>query len=143
MYCYVETFNLAARSQIFAYKHCNKSVKFIAATLNVHISTIYRELSRNKNKRGGYAHNAHEMAMERQERIVKNATIDNKLKFECLQLIRTHEWSPEQISGWKKLKGKNVSDTTIYKWIKEDKLAGGSLFKHLRHEGHKRKKESL
>ena len=65
------------RSQIFAYKQCNKSPKFIAEALGVHISTIYRELSRNKNKRGGYAHNAHEMAMERQERIVKNATINS------------------------------------------------------------------
>ena len=127
------------RSQIFAYKQCNKSPKFIAEALGVHISTIYRELSRNKNKRGGYAHNAHEMAMERQERIVKNATIKSSLKFECLHRIRTEEWSPEQIAGKMRLEGKNVSHTTIYKWIKEDKLAGGRLFEHLRHKGHKRK----
>ena len=118
------------RSQIFAYKQCNKSPKFIAEALGVHISTIYRELSRNKNKRGGYAHNAHEMAMERQERIVKNATIKSSLKFECLHRIRTEEWSPEQIAGKMRLEGKNVSHTTIYKWIKEDKRAVGiSAFK--------------
>ncbi len=63
------------RSQIFAYKQCDKSVEFIANAIGVHKSTIYRELSRNCNKRGGYAHNAHEMARERQERIVMNAAI--------------------------------------------------------------------
>lgn len=127
------------RSQIFAYRQCGKSPKFIAEALNVHVSTIYRELSRNSNKRGGYAHNAHEMAVERQERISKNATISSKIKFECLQHIRVDDWSPEQISGVMKKGGKCVSHTTIYKWVKEDKLAGGSLFEHLRHKGHRRK----
>lgn len=127
------------RSQIFAYKQCNKSVEFIANAIGVHRSTIYRELSRNCNKRGGYAHNAHEMAMERQERIVRNATISRKIKFECLQLIRANQWSPEQISGVFKQKGVKVSHTTIYKWVKEDKQAGGTLFECLRHKGHRRR----
>lgn len=127
------------RSQIFAYKHCNKSAEFIADAIGVHISTIYRELSRNSNKRGGYAHNAHEMAMDRQNRVVKNATISMRTKFECLQHIRVDLWSPEQISGYLKLKGISVSHTTIYKWVKEDKEAGGNLFEFLRHKGRKRK----
>lgn len=127
------------RSQIFAYKQCGKDAKFIAEALGVHVSTIYRELSRNRNKRGGYAHNAHEMAMERQERIVRNATISNSLKFECLQRIRVDQWSPEEISGALKKDGKRVSHTTIYKWVKEDKLAGGTLYKNLRHKGYRRK----
>ena len=127
------------RSQIFAYKQCGKSVEFIANAIGVHKSTIYRELSRNSNKRGGYAHNAHEMAMERQERIVRNATVSGKIKFECLQRIRVSQWSPEQISGALKQKGVNVSHTTIYKWVKEDKEAGGTLFEYLRHKGHRRR----
>lgn len=127
------------RSQIFAYKQCDKSASFIANAIGVHKSTIYRELARNCNKRGGYAHNAHEMALERRERLATNATISFKTKFECLQLIRVNQWSPEQISGALKKKGVNVSHTTIYKWVKEDKLAGGTLFKSLRHKGHRRK----
>lgn len=127
------------RSQIFAYRQCNKSVEFIANELGVHKSTIYRELSRNSNKRGGYARNAHEMAMERQERVVKNRTISPKVKFECLQHIRVDQWSPEQISGKLKKKDIHVSHTIIYKWVKEDKLAGGSLFEFLRHKGHRSK----
>lgn len=127
------------RSQIFAYRQCDKSPKFIAEALGMHVSTIYRELSRNRNKRGGYACNAHEMSMERQERIVKNATISPDIKFACLQHIKIDDWSPEQISGAMKSKGIKVSHTTIYKWVKEDKLAGGTLFEHLRHKGHRRK----
>ena len=127
------------RSQIFAYKQCGKSVDFIAKAIGVHKSTVYRELARNSNKRGGYAHNAHEMAMERQERIVKNATIPAKVKFECLQHIKVDQWSPEQISGHMKLRDIKVSHTTIYKWVKEDKESGGSLYLHLRHKGHRRK----
>lgn len=107
------------RSQIFAYKQCGKSVEFIANAIGVHKSTIYRELSRNSNKRGGYAHNAHEMAMERQERIVRNATVSGKIKFECLQRIRVSQWSPEQISGALKQKGVNVSHTTIINGLRK------------------------
>lgn len=128
-----------AQQEIFAYKQCNKSAKFIAAAIGVHISTIYRELNRNCNKRGGYAHNAHEMAMERQERVAKNSTISTRTKFECLQHIRVDQWSPEQISGRMKLKGVKVSHTTIYKWVAEDKVAGGTLSEHLRHKGSRRK----
>lgn len=127
------------RSQIFAYRQCGKSAKFIAQALNVHVSTVYRELSRNSNKRGGYAHNAHEMAMERQERIAKNATISMKVKFECLQHIRVDQWSPEEISGTLRKKDIKVSHTTIYRWVKEDKLAGGTLHEHLRHKGRRRR----
>jgi len=127
------------RSQIFAYRQCGKSAEFIAEAIGVHKSTVYRELSRNCNKRGGYARNAHEMAMERQERIVRNAAISRKIKFECLQHIRVDQWSPEQISGSLKRKGVDVSHTTIYKWVREDKEAGGTLFEHLRHKGHRRK----
>lgn len=132
---------LAQRSQIFAYKQCGKSAEFIADAIGVHISTIYRELSRNSNKRGGYAHNAHEMAMERQERVAGNARIPAGIKFECLQHIRVDQWSPEQISGYLKKKGVKVSHTTIYKWVREDKEAGGTLFESLRHKGRRRKSD--
>lgn len=130
----------AQRSEIFAYRQCGKSPKFIAQKLHVHVSTIYRELSRNSNKRGGYAHNAHEMAMERQERVSRNGTISPRTKFECLRLI-TKDWSPGQISGTLRKKGTRVSHTTIYKWVAQDKAAGGTLFKHLRHKGRKRKSD--
>ena len=102
------------RSQIFAYIQCGKSINFIAEAIGVHKSTVYREIKRNSNKLGRYAHNAHEMAAERQERIAKNASISKKLKFECLQRIKVDQWSPEQISGAMKKNGTGISHTTIY-----------------------------
>ena len=38
-----------------------------------------------------------------------------------------------------RLKGEKISHTTIYTWVKEDRQAGGSLYEHLRHKGHRRK----
>jgi len=46
------------------------SKKDIALRIGVHLSTLYRELERNENKRGGYSWRlAHEMAGERKERL--------------------------------------------------------------------------
>ena len=127
------------RSEIFAYLRCGKSKKFIAEALGVHLSTVYRELARNRNKRGGYAHNAHEMAMERRERVVRNRAIGGRTKFECLRLIRDRQWSPEQVSGYFRNLGVSVSHTLIYRWVREDKLNGGDLYLNLRHRGRRRK----
>lgn len=52
---------------IYSYRQCGKSAKFIIDEIGVHTSTVYRELKRNCNKKGGYAHNANEMAQERGE----------------------------------------------------------------------------
>jgi len=62
------------------------------------------------------------------------AVIEEKLRL---------NWSPEQISGWLKRKGKNhVSYETIYQYIWADKKRGGTLYKNLRHSGKKYYKRS-
>jgi IS30 family transposase len=50
------------------------------------------------------------------------------------------DWSPEQISERLKLEGICVSHETMYEYVKTDRLAGGSLYEHLRHGGRKYKK---
>ena len=40
---------------IYSYRQCGKSAKFIIDEIGVHTSTVYRELKRNCNKKGGYA----------------------------------------------------------------------------------------
>ncbi len=48
------------------------------------------------------------------------------------------QWSPVQISGWLKQKGKAlISHETIYKYIWKDKQERGLLYKNLRHQGKK------
>ncbi|PLB85218.1 hypothetical protein C0T31_12090 [Dysgonamonadaceae bacterium] len=84
------------------------SKKDIASQIGVHVSTLYRELERNKNKRGGYSRRlAHEMAGERKERLQGNRSTPPWIKEKVLGLIR-EDWSPKQISGYLK-KHENIA----------------------------------
>ncbi len=72
----------------------------IAKEIGVCVSTIYRELNRNKNKSGGYSWRlAHEMTQERKERLLGNRSTDEWIRQKVIRLIRK-EWSPRQISGY-------------------------------------------
>jgi len=52
--------------------------------------------------------------------------------------LRCEQWSPRQISGWLESAGYGgVSHERIYQHIWADKKKGGSLWKHLRHNGKK------
>lgn len=107
----------------------------IAESIEVSPSTVYREINRNKNKRGGYSWRlAQEMADERKERLPGNRSIPEWIKQKVFRLIR-EEWSPKQISGYlMKFEQISISHETIYKWIRRDKKAGGNLYKHCRHK---------
>ena len=70
-----------------------------ALPIGVHISTLYRELERNENKRGGYSRRlAHEMAGDRKERLPGNRATPEWIKQKVLGLIR-EDWSPKLILG--------------------------------------------
>lgn len=69
------------RYQIQAYLKVNMPKSHIAKTIGVARATIYRELSRNKQKRGGYtAKTAQEYADIRKERFVAYRTFDVNCK---------------------------------------------------------------
>jgi len=127
------------RCQLYTLKGNGESTKNIAITLGVHRSSLYRELKRNTGQKGYRYQQAHEKASERRSFSAKNnlkmtpkliATIGDKLKL---------QWSPEQISGWLERQNghKLVSHESIYRYIWNDKLNGGSLYKELRHNGKK------
>lgn len=129
----------ATRYQIEILLKAGKNQKDIAGLVNVSSSTICRELKRNRGKRGYRPKQAQRKAETRRKRAVKPlkmtlaviALIDAKLSI---------HWSPEQVSGWLKAeKGLFISHERIYQHIWADKLNGGSLHKHLRHSGKKRK----
>ena len=132
------------RCQIYALKKRGDSISIIANELEVHRSTIYRELKRNAGKRGYRFKQANQKALERrkiasnQKRKMTSATvsfIEEKLKL---------QWSPVQISGWlrKQVGMTTVSHETIYQHVWADKRAGGSIYKELRHSGKKYNKRS-
>lgn len=117
-----------------------KSQRAIAKSIDVHPSTVSREVRRNKGKRGYSWRLAHEMARERKERFPGNRSIPGRVRDMVLERLGK-EWSPEQISGnLKKRDGIDVSHETIYRWIRWDKQAGGQLYKHCRHKLKHRKR---
>jgi len=106
-----------------------QSKKAIAKAIGVNVSTLYRELQRNKGKRGGYGWRlAQEMADERKNRLPGNRKIKDSIRKEAIKLLKEEQWSPAQISGHLALKGEKISHETIYIIIRNDKQAGGVLY---------------
>jgi IS30 family transposase len=129
-------FTKEQRYQIEAYIKTGQTPKFIANELGVHISSIYREIKRNAQKRGGYKGNHAEiLAREKKERYLFKRTLTPELKKQINHYLEQEQWSPQQIVGFcRKNKIKMVSHESIYKYIREDKIKGGSLYKQLRHK---------
>ena len=115
------------------------SPKEIAEEIGCHISTVYREKSRNACKDGHYsAQIAHEMAMERRERIVTNSRLKPGVMIKALKLLKEEQWSPRQISGSLALKGFKISHERIYQEIRNDST--GELASYTRHHMKHRKR---
>jgi len=131
------------RYQIEALIKEGLSQRAIAKNLNVHHSTISRELSRNQLDTGEYnALSASVSARLRYQYKPKNKRL-NKILKRYIKIHLKKGWSPDQISGRMKEQGlESVSYETIYKYIYANKYNGGSLYKYLRHKNKKYNKRS-
>lgn len=132
------------RCQIQTLKERGDSISEIAKALNVHRSTIYREIARNSQNGVYEYHEANRIAMVR--RFIASGQ-KKKMTDELIAIIEKKlklKWSPVQISGrLKRFYGeKAVSHEMIYKYIWDDKRHGGELYKNLRHTGKKYNKRS-
>lgn len=132
------------RCQLYTLKERGDSFAEIAQVLGMHRSSVYRELRRNKGRRGYRHKQADEKAQQR-----RDATCQAKKKLTPAMVAIIEEklrlqWSPIQISGWLKRNGyaKAVSHETIYQHIWQNKRNGGSLYRELRHHGKKYNKRS-
>ena len=111
----------------------------IAEVIGVHKSTMSRELKRNRGGRGYRPKQANAFAQERRRHNV-HFRIDSGTWVFIERLI-CKEWSPEQISGWMKKNMKiTVSHEWIYQYVLKNKLAGGSLYLHLRCQKKRKKR---
>ncbi|MEG1951527.1 MAG: IS30 family transposase [Bacteroidales bacterium] len=120
-------------------RKCGK--KEISEAIGVHISSIYRELNRNKSKHKYSYLIAQEMSIERKERLCVSRKFTAALQRDVEKKIND-DWSPEQICGRLKAEGKpSVSHETIYKHIRTDKRNGGALWMHCRHKLKHRKRQ--
>ena len=103
----------------------------IAEVLDIHKSTVSRELKRNQGSRGYRPKQANAFAEDRKQAKVRSR-IDGSTWAYVEQLI-CKEWSPEQISGWMKQNMKiSISHEWIYQYVLKDKSTGGTLYLHLR-----------
>ena len=123
------------RSQIQALKATGQSQVKIAQTLGVHCSTISRELKRNKGLRGYRYKQAQclSMRIKREGRSIRYKMTASRIGW-IEERFTKEQWSSEQISGLLSVNGIKISHTTLYKHIWEDRVQGGSLYKHLRHQ---------
>ena len=130
------------RYEIHAYLKAEKPKAYIAKELGVHVSTIYREIKRNAQKRGGYnAKYAQTLCDEAKERYGRNRKFDINMKRIIDDKVGKEQWSPKQIIGYCKKQGiEMVSHERIYQYIRQDKTDEGNLYKQLRHRLKHRKR---
>jgi IS30 family transposase len=126
------------RYQIYALLKMDHTQTEIANVIEVHKSTISRELQRNRGLKGYRPKQAHQFAMNRRHRA--QSRIDGSTWALVERLIR-YDLSPEQISDrLKKKRGILISHERIYQYILADKRVGGDLYRHLRCQKKRRKR---
>lgn len=132
---------LKERYLINAYRH-TKTQKDIAQMIEVHPSTVSRELKRGSDTLGVTYFPVGSDNRARSMQVNKSANANIKLTEATIKLIKKYllkQYSPEQISATIKFKHqKEISYVTIYKYIYINRLAEGDLYKQLRHKGRKR-----
>jgi transposase, IS30 family len=117
-------------------------VKIIAQLLDTDKSTIYREINRNKMKRGSYSANfAQQRATERKERFGRPRKFTVQVQKLVVEKLTKEQWSPKQIVGFAELNNlPMVSHERIYQFIRQDKKEGGLLWIQTRHKLKHRKR---
>lgn len=144
------------RYQIQSLLQAGLSQSNIARLLNVHRSTICRELKRNTPKRGRTANkyiaeHAQNKANNRHSNKPKRVCLTHSLKTRIASLMKHEKWSPELIDKRLSIEDEHcVSHETIYKWIWSAKHSSHrkhreykQLYKHLRHNGRRQKRGNL
>lgn len=123
------------RYMIYALRQEGCTQRHIAHVAGVHPSTISRELRRNIRRRGYRPAMAHQLALGRRSVPRKKSKLTPRVRARLADYLRKR-WSPEQISGrLKRLGTVIIGRQSIYSFIEEDRLAGGTLFQFLRRGG--------
>jgi len=138
----MQSYKQLTQEQRYVIKVMNQaghSQKMIARFIEVHPSTISRELRRNCGDRGYRHKQVHQLALDRRQDKAK-VRIDSGTWSFIESLIR-EEWSPEQISGWvSENMSCSVSHEHIYQYILSDKKRGGDLYQYLRCKKQRKKR---
>jgi len=128
------------RYQIFALRKAGMSLRAIAQELGVHFSTVSRELRRNVTGEGYNPQVAHQLSDSRRRAAQKAHKRSGKTDL-IIKKSLALGWSPEAISQRLKLETQlpeQLSHSTIYRRIEEDRQRGGMLYCRLPRFGKRR-----
>lgn len=132
------------RGVISALRRADCSISDIAQVIKRDRSTIYRELSRNATDTPKGPVYCVSKAQEKRNGRLRRSRRGEHHDAEAYTLVRRllkAQWSPEQISGTLKRLGElQISYQTIYRYVRRDWKAGGSLWKELRRRYKRRKR---
>ena len=103
--------------------------------MGVSQSTVSRELGRNRGQRGYRFKQAEAKAQARQTIRRKPRKLTASVRRKVEAKLRQMRWSPEQISGWLRGQGIELSHERIYQMIWQDKREDGDLWRSLRRRG--------
>ena len=121
------------RYQIFAYRKTGMKIRAISIEVGMHFSTVSRELRRNSVNGNYDPVVAHQLSQFRKKKAQKAHKRDEKTD----RIIRQYlmlGWSPESISQRLYIEMETqyqLSHSTIYRRIQENKTQGGTLHSHL------------
>jgi IS30 family transposase len=118
----------------------------IAQSINVHPSTISRELKRNANKNLTYHPKTAQDKAKKRAANRQPYKMKGKLKAHIISKLNI-QWSPEQISHTLPenlvQQFSSISHEAIYLYIHKDSKQGGELYKNLRWQRKKRRKRLI
>jgi len=120
------------RYQIYTLLREGFSKRYIAWRLNCSPSTISREIKRNRARNGYFAKHANKVA--RRRHCPNPKRIPCEMWADVISYLDL-QWSPEQIAS-----RVPVSLHSIYRFIRQDKNNGGTLFHNLRVRNQRKKK---
>lgn len=122
----------------------NCGISEIAQVMKRDRSTIYRELKRNATETAKGPVYCVSKAQEKRNGRLRRSRRGQHHDAEAYALVRkllNAQWSPEQISGTLKRLGElQISYQTIYRYVRRDWKAGGTLWKELRRRYKRRKR---
>ncbi len=102
-------------------------------------STISCEIKRNTGG-NGYRYKTSPPFLLKRRHEPKYIKLNDELRRYIQQKLQLY-WSPEQISGRLKIEDNiSISTESIYRLVLQDKVASGSLYRYLRHQGKKYRK---
>lgn len=128
------------RYQIYALSKAGQNRTEIAMIIGCHKSTITRELTRNRGKKGYRPSQAQALAQQRQRQSHQPRIA--KKTWQTVERLLGQDWSPQQITGRLRLERQpSVSPERIYLYIYADKRRGGSLHRHLRSQKAQRRRD--